>query len=131
LQAAENTLNRFCALPKSPEKQVAAAWTTMADWHLKIGVDVDSARASLQKILERYPGTEISLRAEQRMAHLGGTEKILMEHHDRPRVVLPEGARNIGLMDSTEFLKPQEIDPGRLAAAHVKHLETHPHDSEV
>ena len=34
-------------------------------------------------------------------------------------------------MDSTEFLKPQEIAPGKLAAAHVKHLETHPHDSEV
>jgi len=131
LQAAENTLNHFCAQPKAPEKQVAAAWTAMADWHLKFGVDVDSARASLQKIIERYPETELALRAEQRMAHLGGTEKILLAQHDRQAVVVPEGVKNLGLMDSTAFLRPQEIDPGRLAAAHVKHLETHPHDSEV
>ena len=131
LQAAENTLNHFCAQPKAPEKQVAAAWTAMADWHLKFGVDVDSARASLQKIIERYPETEMALRAEQRMAHLGSTEKILLGQHDRQAVVVPEGVKNLGLMDSTAFLRPQEIDPGRLAAAHVKHLETHPHDSEV
>jgi hypothetical protein len=46
-------------------------------------------------------------------------------------MVVPEGAQNIGLLDSTDFLKPQEVDPGRLAAAHVKHLEAHPHDTEV
>jgi hypothetical protein len=131
LPGAEMTLNHFCALPKAPPKQVAAAWTTMADWHLKMGVDVDSARTSLQKIVERFPETEMALQAQQRMAHLGGVEKILLAQHDRPRVVLPEGVNNIGLLDSTEFLKPVEIDPGKLAAAHVKHLEAHPHDSEV
>ena len=131
LPGAEITLNHFCANAKSPEKQVAAAWTTLADWHLKVGLDVDSARASLQKIVERFPETELALRAEQRIAHLIGTHKILMEQHDRPTIVLPEGVKNIGLLDSTEFLKPQEIEPGKLAAAHVKHLEAHPHDSEV
>jgi hypothetical protein len=50
---------------------------------------------------------------------------------DHKDMVMPEGVNNVGLLDSTEFLKPQEVDPGRLAAAHVKHLETHPHDSEV
>ena len=131
LPGAENTLNHFCANTKSPEKQVAAAWTTMADWHLKVGLDVDSARASLQKIVERFPETELALRAEQRIAHLIGTHKILMEQQDRPTITLPEGVKNVGLLDSTEFLKPQEIEPGKLAAAHVKHLEAHPHDSEV
>jgi tetratricopeptide (TPR) repeat protein len=131
LPAAENVLNHFCVWPKAPHNQIAAAWTTLADWHLKIGVDVDSARASLQKILERFPGTELALKAEQRMAHLGGTEKILMAQHNRERIAVPEGVKNLGLRDSTEFLKPPEIEPGKLAAAHVKHLETHPHDSEV
>lgn len=131
LPGAEITLNHFCANTKSPEKQVAAAWTTLADWHLKVGLDVDSARASLQKIVERFPETELALRAEQRIAHLIGTHKILMEQQDRPTIVLPEGVKNIGLLDSTEFLKAQEIEPGKLAVAHVKHLEAHPHDSEV
>lgn len=131
LQGAENTLNRFCELAKAPDKQIAAAWTTMADWHLKIGVDVDSARASLQKIISRYPETELALKAEQRLAHLESTEKILLEQHDRPRIAMKKGVDNIGLMDSSTFLKPQEIEPGKLAAAYVKQLETHPHDSET
>jgi hypothetical protein len=131
LPGAENTLNHFCAQPKSPDRQIAVAWTTLADWHLKIGVDVHSARESLQKIVERFPETELALRAEQRIAHLVGTEKILMDQHNRPTIVLPEGVKNVGLLDSSEFLKEPEIEPGKLAAAHVKHLEAHPHDSEV
>jgi hypothetical protein len=85
----------------------------------------------LEKIIARFPDTELSLHAEQRIAHLGGAEKILLGQHDRQQMVLPEGVKNIGLLDSTEFLQPTEIEPGKLAAAHVKHLEAHPHDSEV
>jgi hypothetical protein len=44
---------------------------------------------------------------------------------------MPEGVHNVGLLDSTEFLKPQEVEPGKIAAAHVKHLAEHPNDSEV
>jgi TolA-binding protein len=131
LPGAEITLNNFCHSPHVAPKQVAAAWTMLADWHLKIAVDVDSARATLQKIVERFPGTEIALQAQQRLAHLGGSEKILLAAHDRQSVVVPEGVHNIGLLDSTTFLQPTEIDPGKLAAAHVKHLGEHPHDSEV
>ncbi len=131
LPGAENTLDHFCARPKAPERQVAAAWTTLADWHLKIGVDVYSAQAALEKIIARFPESELALRAENRIAHLGGTEKILMDQHNRPTIVVPEGVKNVELLDSTAFLKPQEIDPGKLAAAHVKHLEQHPNDAEV
>jgi hypothetical protein len=92
---------------------------------------VDSARAALQKIIDLYPDTEMALAAEQRIAHLGGAEKILLEHHDRQNIAVPAGVNNIGLLDSSAFLQPKEIEPGKLAAAHVKHLEAHPHDSEV
>ena len=131
LPAAENTLNHFCERPEAPMRLVAAALTQLADWHIKLSADVDSARAALQKIVTRFPGTEPALHAEQRMAHLGETEKIILAQHDRQSIAVPEGVQNIGLLDSTEFLKPQEIDPGKLAAAHVQHLETHPHDAEV
>jgi len=36
LQSAEITFDHFCNLPTAPDKQVAAAWTQMADWHLKL-----------------------------------------------------------------------------------------------
>jgi hypothetical protein len=131
LPGAENTLNHFCDRPEAPMKLVAAAWTQLADWHIKIAADVDSARVALQKIVARFPDTETALQAEQRIAHLVETGKMILAQHDRQSIVVPEGVRNIGLLDSTEFLKPQEIDPGKLAAAHVKHLEAHPHDTEV
>lgn len=131
LTAADTVLNRFCEGKKVADVHVAAAWTAMADWHLKHGVDADSARVSLEKIIARFPGTELALKAEQRLAHLGATEKILMEQHDRPKIQMREGAKNIGLLDSTEFLKPKEIEPGKLAAAYVKQLEAHPHDSDT
>jgi tetratricopeptide (TPR) repeat protein len=131
LPAAENTLNQFCESAGVPDNFVAVAWTTMADWYLKIGVDVDSARRSLERILERFPETEAALHAEQRLAHLGETEKILLGNQNRMRVVLPVGPKNLGLMKSMEHIKPKEIEPGRLAAAHVKHLAAHPKDAEV
>jgi tetratricopeptide (TPR) repeat protein len=131
LPGAENTLHHFCSLPKAPDRQVVAALTQLADWHLKKAADVDSARAALRKIVERFPETEFALRAEQRLAHLGETEKIILAQHDRQAMVVPEGVQNIGLLDSTEFLRPQEIEPGKLAAAYVKQLAQHPHDAEV
>ena len=131
LPGAENTLNHFCNSPGAPDRQVVAALTQLADWHLKITADVEAARAAWRQLAERFPDTEIALRAEQRLAHLGETEKILLQHHDPQAIAVPEGVKNIGLLDSTEFLKPKEIEPGRLAAVYVKHLEQHPHDSEV
>jgi len=68
LAGAENTLNHFCDWPGAPVKQVAAGLTQLADWHMKIAADVEAARTALQKIVTRFPGTEISLQAEQRLA---------------------------------------------------------------
>lgn len=131
LPGAEITLNNFCNSPNVPDRQVVAALTQLADWHLKKSVDVDAARVALQRIVDRFPDTEAALHARQRLAHLGGVEKILLEQHDRQAMTVPEGVDNIGLLDSTEFLQPQEIEPGKLAAAYVKQLAAHPDDSEA
>jgi tetratricopeptide (TPR) repeat protein len=131
LPGAEITFDHFCDRLEAPPRQVAAAWTQMADWHLKLAQDVDSARASLEKIIAKFPGSAVSLAAAQRLAHLGGTEKILLAAHDRQAMAIPEGVKNIGLLDSTKFLRPEETDPEKLAADYVKHLEQHPLDTEV
>jgi tetratricopeptide (TPR) repeat protein len=131
LQSAEITFNNFCNSPDAPSRQVAAAWTQMADWHLKIAQDADSARAALEKIIAKFPGSTFSVAAAQRIAHLGGAEKILLAAHDRQAMSVPEGVKNIGLLDSTEFLQPVEDDPAQLAADYVKHLEQHPQDTDA
>ena len=131
LASAEITLNHFCDSENPPDKQVAAALTQLADWHLKLAQDADSARLVLEKIIVRFPGTGLALQASQRIAHLGGVEKILLDAHDRQAVFVPEGVKNIGLLDSPEFLVPEETEPGKQAAIFVKHLEQHPLDTEV
>jgi tetratricopeptide (TPR) repeat protein len=131
LPSAEITFDHFCNLPTAPPKQAAAAWTQMADWHLKLAQDSDSARAALEKIIAKFPDSELSLAAAQRVAHLDGTVKQLLAAHDRQRVFVPEGIKNIGLLDSSEHLIPTEADPEKLAADFVKHLERHPLDSDA
>jgi tetratricopeptide (TPR) repeat protein len=131
LQSAEITFDHFCNSPEAPERQAAAAWTQMADWHLKIAQDVESARAALEKIIAKFPETTLALQAAQRIAHLGGTEKILLDARDRQAVFVPEGVKNVGLLDSSEFLRLAETDPAQLAAEYVKHLEQHPQDTDA
>lgn len=131
LPSAEMTFDHFCARPNPPPRQVAAAFTQLADWHLKLFQDVDSARAAFEKIITRFPGTELSLSAEQRLAHLGGTEKILHDALDRQAVFVPAGVHNIGLLDSSAHLIPADEDPEKLAGEYVKHLAAHPNDTDV
>jgi tetratricopeptide (TPR) repeat protein len=131
LPGAEITLNHFCDRPDAPPKQVAAAMSHLADWQLKLAQDADSARAALEKITTRFPDTELALLAAQRIAHLGGAEKKLLAAHDRQPMALPEGVKNVGLLESSEHLRPAEIDPAKLAADYVKHLAQHPLDTEV
>jgi len=131
LASAESTFNYFCDRPGAPPKQVAAALTQLADWHLKIAQDVATARAVLEKIIARFPETTLALQAAQRIAHLGGTHKILLAAQDRQAVSVPEGVNNIGLLDSSEFLRPAEIDPEKQAGDYVKHLAQHPEDTEA
>jgi tetratricopeptide (TPR) repeat protein len=131
LSGAEITLNHFCDQPNPPPRQFAAAMNQLADWHLKLAQDADSARTALEKIIARFPDTELSLQAAQRIAHLGGTEKQLLASLDRQPMAVPEGVKNVGLLESSEHLRPVEADPAKLAAAYVKHLEQHPLDTEA
>jgi tetratricopeptide (TPR) repeat protein len=131
LAAAEMTLYHFCEWEKAPPKQVTAALTQIADWHLKFAQDAHSARAALERIVEKYPESEMALVAKQRIAHLTGTEKQILDSHDRRPVFVPEGVKNIGLLDSSAHLAPTETPPGELAASYVKHLEEHPGDTEA
>ena len=129
LTGAEMTLNHFCDSPAAPPRQVAAALTQLADWHLKLAQDSDSARAALEKIIAKFPDSDLALAAAQRIAHLGGAEKILLAAQDRQPMAMPEGLKSIGLRDSQRDLIPAETDPAKLAADYVKHLEQHPLDT--
>jgi tetratricopeptide (TPR) repeat protein len=129
--SAEMTVNRFCAHSRVAAGQFAAAMTHLADWHLQMAQDADSARLALEKIIDRYPDTELALVAAQRIAHLGEAEKMMLAKHDNQPIPLPQGVKNVGLLASSEFLQSTTEDPAALAGVYVKHLEKHPLDTEV
>jgi tetratricopeptide (TPR) repeat protein len=131
LPGAEITLDNFCNAPGVPPKQAAAAMNHLADWHLKLAQDTETARAAFEKILARYPDTELSLQAAQRIAHLSDLAKTFQAAHGGEPTAVPEGVKNVGLLKSSEFLKPQGMKPGERAAVYVKHLEQHPLDMDV
>ena len=130
LPAAEMIIQRFCQQPNHAPRNIAYALNTLADWHLKLSVDPDSAREALQKIMELLPGTEFALLAEQRIGHLA-TREHLMAPHDRPKVALPKGAQNIGLMQSSAHLAPVAADEAKRAEELTAHLVEHPQDTDA
>jgi tetratricopeptide (TPR) repeat protein len=131
LPSAENTLKVFCEVPDAPPLQICAAWTQLADWHLKIAQDAEAARIVLEKIIVLYPNTIQAAQAAERIAHLGGTGKVLLAAQNRQPTVVPEGIKSVGLLKSSEHLIPAGADPKQLAADYVKHLEQHPLDTEA
>ena len=130
LPAAVVTLQNFCRTEGVAARPVALALTRLAEWQLKLA-DTTAARASLNEIVERFPGTEMALEAQQRLAHLQGAAKLVLAKHDPQPVPLPEGIHNLGLLAIPALLEQKEIAPGPLAAAYVKHLAEHPQDAEV
>ena len=131
LASAEMTLNKFCEWEKAPPKQAAAALTQLADWQIKILNDVDSAKATLQRIIEKFPDSELSAAAAQRLAHFGSTEEILAAARNRKTIFVPEGIKSAGLRDSILDLVPEEVGAEKVAEELTKHLEAHPLDYEA
>jgi tetratricopeptide (TPR) repeat protein len=130
LPAAEATIQRLCAQPGHAPRNIAFALYSIADWHLAIGQDRESAQRILAQVSEVLPDSEFSLNAAQRIAHLADRE-MLMSSHDRRKLILKEGVQNIGLLPHSDHFKPTETDPGLIATEYVKQLEQHPLDTEA
>lgn len=129
LPGAELTIHRLCAQPGHAPANIAYALYTLADWHLKQGMDPDSARQSLEKVIELLPDTEFALTAAQRIAHLSSPEMLASAAEPRAYAV-PRAIKNLGLLRGTPAFQP-ETDPSRAAAMLVAHLEQHPLDAEA
>jgi tetratricopeptide (TPR) repeat protein len=130
LPGAELTIQRLCAQRGHAPVNLAHAWSALADWHLKYAVDRDAARRDLQQIVEALPDTDFALAAAQRLAHLASTAQ-LVAAHDRPRPVVTEGPKHLGLQKTPDVRRLAEADTEGVAADYVQHLEEHPLDLEV
>jgi tetratricopeptide (TPR) repeat protein len=128
LASAEQTLRLFCDRQNAPSNLVFSALSRLADWHVELHSDLESARAALHEVTERLPGTEFARQAAQRIAHLQSTKTVLASR-DVESVRLKEGVQNLGLLDKTPAgAMPVEQDPASRLAELIRHLDEHPLD---
>ena len=130
LPGAQVTIERLIGQKEHSPQEVSFALSELADWHLKYGQDVEAARTTLEKVIERFPDSELAHHASQRIAHLGTTETVLGAH-DRRRIAVPRGPERLGLMKDQSSLKRPADDPALEAEAYVKHLAANPLDHEA
>jgi len=130
LPAATATIERLVALPEHRPATVAPALNRLADWHLKLGRDPDSARAALERIIGLFPQTEQAHVTAQRIAHLASREW-LAEQREPHRLKLGEYEQRVGLREKPLDLQAPAADPATEAADLVRHLQEHPQDNEA
>lgn len=130
LAGTDTTIQTLCAQPGHAPKNIAFALYSLADWHLKYAQDREAARCALEQVIALLPGSEFSLTASQRIAHLADPN-MPMAQLEPKKFVVTEGVRNLGLVKSSAAFVPKEIEPGKVAAEYVHHLQQHPLDTEV
>jgi tetratricopeptide (TPR) repeat protein len=123
--AIQKIVSQTCHLPA----QIAAVYTTLADWHLKFGLDIEAAKTDLKHITERFPDSEIAQVAAQRILHLGEPDKVYRVQ-DRQPLVMKVGERDLGLKGKMPAAAPEE-DVAEVLAGYLKRLSLNPHDWET
>lgn len=130
LSRASVEVQRICNRSSVMPGQLAGALNAMADWHVRFGQDVESARQCLELVIERLPGTPFEGSARQRLAHLSDVST-LVERAEPAPLVLKEGVKNIGLRTESKSLLPKELSAAEKAAQWVHRLEQFPEDHEA
>jgi tetratricopeptide (TPR) repeat protein len=101
-----------------------------ADWHLEHAADREAARAALDEIIQRFPGSEFAHTAAQRIAHLTSSQ-MLSDQRQRPTIRLAHHDAKIGLEGKVADPRPISEEPTESAARLVEHLQSFPDDAEA
>ncbi len=130
LQSAGIIIQKIVDQPGHSPAQISGALHALADWHMKLAQDPESARATLEKIIERFPDSSYSQMASQRIAHLGSVDSLLATH-ERPRMALKHFDPYASLQNPSPSAAPLLADAATRAAECLKKLEQHPLDTEA
>ncbi len=127
LPGAQATVNELLEQTTLTPQQIATALHTMADWQLQFGRDPQGARESLERIAQKFPDTQFSHAADQRIARLGEVSAT-RDFRENAKFEVSQRERDIGLRQETQPA-PESFDPEETTAEYVKQLEAHPADT--
>jgi hypothetical protein len=131
LPEADRLIRDLCRQPNTTSVQLSLALHRLADWHLKLGNDPLAARAALEELCLRLPGTHFDRMARQRIRQLPANRQELEEQR-QPRVLhLP--ALSEGLDNPAALPEPQRSPEAAAARARqlVERLERNPDHVEA
>ncbi len=128
LSEAEKTVLEVCDHAKTNPTQLSIALHRLADWHLELADDPETARRTLQVICDRLPGTHLGMMAQLRMKQLPLTSEELREQRSARPIPLPvtdDGAfpAELGAVSNQD-----RYEAAHLANACVQRLERDPND---
>ena len=126
LQSAGIIIQKIVEQPGRTPAQISGALHALADWHMKLAQDPESSRATLEKIIERFPDSSFSQMASQRIAHLGSVDSLLA-NHERPTIALKHFDPYANLEKSAEGIL---VEAEAEAQNCLKQIEQHPLDTE-
>lgn len=127
---AQNCVEEILRHEGHAPRNIVFALNRSADWHLEHAADREAARAALEEIIRRFPGSEFAHTAAQRVAHLT-TDQMLSDQRNRPTIHLTRRDEYIGLQGSVADPRPLPEDPAATAEALLAHLREFPNDVEA
>jgi outer membrane protein assembly factor BamD (BamD/ComL family) len=130
LAGAQSTIERLLIEGEPNPTNLSLALNRLADWQLRFGQDPDSARATLERVIQMFPESEQAYLATQRIAHLT-TGEMLAEKSEPRRLKLGQYQENIGLLGEPAEARSSAEDPSTVAGNLVRQLEQHPQDNEA
>ena len=86
---AEKIVLEACSQPGTGPSQLSMALHRLADWHLKLGSDPETARWALQIICDRLKGTHLAHMAQLRINQMPRTTQELREQQEAKPIRLP------------------------------------------
>lgn len=128
LAGADETVRDLCQQPRTTPVQVSIALHRLADWHLKWGRDPLTARAVLEQICARMPGTHLARMARQRIDQLPATREELEQREAGKPVHLPRVpdeleptpprllTREQALAEANQWVQTLQQDPDNIGA---------------
>ncbi|HEY3853001.1 MAG TPA: tetratricopeptide repeat protein [Verrucomicrobiae bacterium] len=127
LPGAQATIDELLEQATLTPQQIATALHTLADWQLQFGRDPQAARESLECIAQKFPDTQFSHAADQRIARLGETTAT-RDFRENAKFEVRQRERDIGLQQKTQPT-PETFNADETAAEYVRQLEAHPADT--
>jgi hypothetical protein len=131
LGEAQRTVLDICEQPYLNPSQLSVALHKLADWQLDLGANPAAARQSIQRIIDRLPGTHLARMAQLRLNQIPASPEKWRNLHTPKPIPLP--ALGDGLDESKG--KPLDLADRKRSAARaeqlVEQLKTDPNDVDA